>query len=263
MKRILLIFTCLTLLISLVACGSSDKNLCRTNENVTKVAKKVVEILDGYLNLTLSLDEANASLSDMQERMETMDGVDYTEYEYSDPNYIVLYKIGLCIPIRSWDTDSEIESMRDIIAFNAGIPLLKESHAQSPYEPFDFIENSEKKIMNDVGVIGLPASSCIVTEGDDYIVIYVSFDAMYGVTISEFCNYVFDIFERATSLYDKKITIHFDFLEYENRVVDGEMHESGEECTGRLYVDNLEEDPVTFHEKSELEKEAQRIWKNR
>ena len=51
MKRILLIFTCLTLLISLVACGSSDKNLCRTNKNVTTVAKKVVEILDGYLNL--------------------------------------------------------------------------------------------------------------------------------------------------------------------------------------------------------------------
>lgn len=263
MKRILLIFTCLTLLISLVACGGSDKIICRTNENVTKVAQKVVEILDGYLNLTLSLDEANESLSDLQERMETMDGVDYEDYDYNDPNYIVLRQIEMCSTIYKWDTDSELEAARDIIAFNAGIQLLKESHKAAPFEPSDYIEKREKEIMNDAGLVGLPVSSCHVIEYDDNIVITLSFDAMYGIGVSDFCDYIFEIFTKATALYGNNVSLHADLEEYKNGIISVSMHSGESEFNGIIYMLSAEEDPVMFHEKSELEKEAQRIWKNR
>lgn len=268
MKRLFLFLVCVLMLVSLAACGrESNKNVvpvCRTNENVSKVANKAVEILDDYLNLATNLDDTNTLLFDLHERMQTMDGTDYTEYEYSDPNYIVLSRIDFCIPIREGDLDSEIEEARDIIAFNAGIAPLKQSHGPILFQPDSSVETSEKEIMDKLGVIGLPATSCfIIVDDNNYISIFITFDTMYGVSISDFCDYAYDIYEKAYALYGSDFNLFIELSEYKYDILHAIFHGIDDDLSGNVYVRNSEGNGTEVHGKGEFKQSVQTIWDNR
>lgn len=194
------------LIIALCACGESTKPAKQresvpklsVNDNVLKVAEKSIEILDDYLDLETTKEETNELISALEDRMETMEGVSYHDYEYDDPNYVVLYEISQIYFNLNYGTDTELTASRDIIAFHSGIKLLKKStHSITPYEPYDFTEAEEKAILEKVGVVGLPATYADAYSGDR---ISVSFDAMYGISVSDCCQYACEILEKASAL---------------------------------------------------------------
>ncbi len=280
MKKILSVLLAL-LVIALCACGESAKPVKQrasvpklsVNDNVLKVAEKTIEILDDYLDLEITKEEASELLIALEERMETMEGVGYSDYEYDDPNYVVLHEIS-----RLWfnlnyqyETDRELIASRDIIAFHSGIKLLKNStHSITPYEPYDFTEAEEKAILEKAGVIGLPATFAYASTGDNYTHISVEFDAMYGITVSDYCQYASEILEKASAL-GEGCYVSVRLAEYGVSVVYATIYqeipaaylkEAPENADFYAYVYRAGDygNVINVYKKTELEAAALKVW---
>lgn len=161
--------------------------ICRTNSSVTKVAEKAVNILDAYINLDMTREEANEKFSELKDRAEKMDGTDYEDYDLNDPNRIVLWEIAWIAPIDDLDRDADIIKSRDIIAYHAGIPLMDEISDRSSGmsladDVTDVDYETAVEFMDDY-----PYGAGRIAYDGDYAVISASFDLQNGVSIDDFC----------------------------------------------------------------------------
>lgn len=278
MKKICAVMLILCIMLSMVACGGSSADdfapKCCTNENVTKVAEKAVEIFDGYLDMDLSREEANEAFASLQERMETMEGADASEYDYDDPNRVVLGDIKPYSgyePIAEDKTDAEIETTRDIIAYHAGLPLRKGTREIEPFAPPEDATAEAKSIMAEAGVIGLPALGCNAAERPYYVDIGIGFDIMYGTSVQDFCDYVYDIYNNVcASSYGDNFWISASLSAYTGVVLRVSIMMIDNEPLARIARpdadysdDDVDSDYIEFSSQSELEKEARKIWDSR
>lgn len=181
----------------------------RTNNSVTKVAEKAVNILDAYINLDITREEANEKFSELKDRAEKMDGTDYEDYDLNDPNQIVLWEIAWIAPIDDWDRDADIIKSRDIIAYHAGLPLMEEiSDRSSGMSLADDVTAADYEtaveFMDDY-----PYGAGRIAYDGDHAVISANFDLQNGVSVDDFCQFSERMIEKSkhTSISGRDVSL--------------------------------------------------------
>lgn len=172
--------------------AETQKGVCQVNEDVEKVATKSLEIIDAYLDLKISADEADERFESLFARMETMSGVAIDDYEAGSPNYDVLGSIeNAAQDIHFARSDTIIEAHRDKIAYRLGVALRKVEHpAQKYFYNYSGGENKEA-VYHACAVEETDFRYCDVFYDDEtkHSDVTVYYDMMNGLDVGEFIAY--------------------------------------------------------------------------
>ena len=214
MKKLVILF----LLFSLILTGCNGDSIStwkqeRASAEIEPYARRAIEIIDGYLNFELPADDATKEFDVLYQRIEPYDitGIDSS---YSGPDKTVSYIITfLSIGDADKKSDVKYHQYRDILSFQIGGTVSGKS-----YEADRSGVNECPKLAELFELEQLPVDLVYELEFDSFWACSFVFDEMNGVSLSNFQNYIEDIYAVVASGIVADGSISFYYNRYEQDV---------------------------------------------
>ena len=126
MKKLACVLLIVSTIFLLLACSKGEKaKLPELDDDVKLIAEKVIDIIDRYLDMSISYDDAAKELLELEKRME-MKNVSEENYDSESIEQAEVRQIESLLlkwKVATFSDDIEIQELRDIIAYPAGIAV--------------------------------------------------------------------------------------------------------------------------------------------
>ena len=237
--KLLGIFISLALLLSISGCSKKHVyHVKYATDSIKKVAERVVEVIDEYLDYNIDMDEMMEQLDALYERI----GGDYEKFDFEEEaiDHSIAFELHMLANYAKYHTDEEILESRDIIAANSGLATTG-SIIQKTYSVYDD-DNLLKQL--DLSLDG--ASYISLEYSDDSYDIFIRFDVSHGYS-AELVQVFFDTLIQNTGESDTQVLAGIEYYEQPMAYISF-YRENGEEHINMVYRDLTEDDKSNSEE---------------
>lgn len=246
----------LVCVLMLFGCGKdTSQKTQKASDDVTPYAEKAIEIIDDYINFTLSASEAESKISELYNRMSKI-GINAESSNYNDADKTVDSEISSLSKggVKN-KADVDLQKSRDIIAYQIGKELLNNQYTPDP------LVNGDANVVNSLGLLDLNAYWVSIINTDDGTMnITLWFDKMYGTSASELYEYIEKIGQKAGC----DINVHITYFCFDQPGFNVSIFTNDGEIKGFLYYYDNKSEFINFMSQKDLQdvlKEASAYFK--
>lgn len=219
-KRVIPVFLCCVLVVlSFAACGGEKWQRQKATGTAAACAESAIQTLDGYLKLSVTKADAEAQLSDLVDRMESM-GLDK---DYGTAGYAAYYAIYSLSGFSGLDgaTEADVQDAISILNYQLGRKAAKLSAAP------DRLTSGDEAVFTNPAFSDLPFTFGFSGASDGFFTLSLTFDRMYGTTAKEALSHMEDVF-RVASTHGSSVSVTFDYQSYKQSVFSATIYRDGD-----------------------------------
>jgi len=207
-NRQLALLVSVAMLFSLCACADGSQVWVpeKATAEIEPYARRAIEIIDGYLNFTITADEATGLFQELYERMDPFE-IRSIDSEYCEADKTVAYIVDM---LAIWDakhrSDEEYRMYRDLLAFQIGEPVSGKAY---PADQSSIDSDKPLDVLIDVDSTPFDFGNIYVSQ--ETWSVMLMFDRLNGVHVPDLGQYVEEVLH---NLSDNNVAEAILYVEY-------------------------------------------------